>query len=39
MPPMQENSPAAVATDFSDRVSEEITISLPSNEPGKPGRA
>ena len=37
MPPMQENSPTAVATAFSDGVSEEITISLPSNEPGKKG--
>ena len=31
MPPMQENSPTAVATAFSDRVSEEITI-VPSVE-------
>jgi hypothetical protein len=31
MPPMQENSPTAVAIAFSDRVSEEITI-VPSVE-------
>jgi hypothetical protein len=29
MPPVQENSPAAVATTFSDRESKEITIVPP----------